>query len=241
MATSQAEKNKEVELKHLGFVRILTINAVVLVSNIYDYAKESSGSLKSTFGSVENAVTAVVGPVYYRVKGLPTCLLVFLDNKVDEATYKFDECAPPAVKNVVSKAKLVVNNASQIAQDLAEEAKVAGPVAAISHAGTNSKHFAVSQVAMLWYKANKYPALHCVTEMAIPTVAHLSEKYNHLVKKMAAKGYNLFKYVPLVPVEEMSKAYEQAEAAEGKKAEAEAAAGKKADTSSSSESESDKE
>lgn len=63
-------------------MRILAINAVVLVSSLYDYAKQNSGSLKSSVGKVESAVTAVVGPVYQRFKDVPAEILVFLDKKV---------------------------------------------------------------------------------------------------------------------------------------------------------------
>ncbi|PIN13998.1 hypothetical protein CDL12_13378 [Handroanthus impetiginosus] len=232
MASSQIEAERsDLQLKHLGFVRILTINAVVLVSNIYDHAKQNSGSLKSTVDTVENAVKTVVGPVYERVKGVPGDLLVFFDKKVDEATHKFNESAPPVAKNVAFKAQVIVKKASQVVQDLAEEAKVAGPLAVACHLGTMSKHFAVAQLAIVWYKINEHPTLHGVSKMAIPTAAHCSDKYNNLVKQMVAKGYSFFKYVPLVPSEEIAKAYKQVEAA----------AGKKADTSSSSGSESDKE
>ncbi|KAL0327374.1 UNVERIFIED_CONTAM: REF/SRPP-like protein [Sesamum angustifolium] len=232
MASSQVEvQGSEMQLKHLGFVRILVINAAVLVSNLYIYAKQNSGPLKSTVGKVEDAVTAVVSPVYERFKSIPSDILVFLDKKVDEATYKFDERAPPAAKIAASKAQSIVKKASKVLQDLAEEAKVDGPLAAISHAGEISKHFAVDKLALVWYKANQYPALHGVFEMAVPTAAHWSDKYNKLVKEMSSKGYSFFNYVPLVPVEEMGKAYKQVEAA----------AVKKADTGSSSESESDKE
>ncbi|KAI3452596.1 hypothetical protein Pfo_009260 [Paulownia fortunei] len=232
MASSQIEvEGSDAELKHLGFVRVLAINAAVLVLNLYVYAKQNSGPIKSTLGKVENAVTTVVGPVYQRFKGVPSDILVFLDKKVDEVTYKFDECAPPAAKSAVVKAQSIVKKASQLVQDLAEEAKVDGPLAAVTHAGTISKHFAVSQLAVVWYKANQYPAMHGVFEMAVPTAAHWSEKYNKLVKDMTAKGYSFFNYVPVVPVEEMAKEYKQVEAA----------AGKKADKGSSSESESDKE
>ncbi|KAL2547203.1 REF/SRPP-like protein [Forsythia ovata] len=221
------------QVKHLRFVRIIAINAAVIVSNIYDYAKQNSGPLKSTVGTVENAVASVIGPVYEKFKGVPDDLLIFLDKKLDEGTYKFEECAPPLAKKVVSKAQSVVKKASQIAYDLAEETKVGGPGAALSRAGTMSKHFAISQLAIVWYKANHYPALHVVTEMAVPTAAHWSEKYNKWVKDMTVKGYSVFGYLPLVPVEEMAKAYKQAQV--------EAEAGKKDDTSSSSESESEKE
>lgn len=129
------------------------------------------------------------------------------------------------------KAQLLVKRASEAVEDLAEEAKVAGPLAALSRAGTISKHFAVTQLALVWYKVNDYPALHGVSEMTIPMAAHWSEKYNNLVNNMAVKGYNFVNYVPLVPIEELAKAYKQVEAA----------AGKKTDGGSSSGSESDKE
>lgn len=75
-------EKSEGNLKHLGFVRVLAINTAVLVSNLYEYAKQNSGPLRSTVGTVENAVTTVVRPVYERLKGVPDEVLVFLDQKV---------------------------------------------------------------------------------------------------------------------------------------------------------------
>ncbi|KAL2519714.1 REF/SRPP-like protein [Abeliophyllum distichum] len=236
MASTEVEvEGSEMQVKHLRFVRIIAINAAVIVSNIYDYAKQNSGPLKSTVGTVENAVASVIGPVYEKFKGVPGALLIFLDKKLDEGTNKFEVCSPPWAKKVVSKTQSVVKKASQIAYDLAEETKVGGPGAALSRAGTMSKHFAMSQLAIVWYKVNHYPVLHGVTEIAVPTAAYWSEKYNKWVKYLTVKGYSVFGYLPLVPVEEMAKAYKQAEA------DAEAVVGKKDDTSSSSESESEKE
>ncbi|KAL8520156.1 hypothetical protein ACS0TY_010903 [Phlomoides rotata] len=233
MASSQVEVEKsEIGLKHLGFVRILTINAVILVSNVYDHAKQNSGSLKSTVDKVENAVTTVVGPVYHILEDVPTHLLIFLDKKVDQVAYKFNECAPPTVKKVAFKANLVVKKASQTVQELAEEAKVGGPLAAVSRAGSISRHFAVSQLAFVWYKVNQHPSLHGISGVAISTATYWSEKFNNLVKGSRAKGYSISYYVPLLPVEEMGEAYKKVEAS---------AAGKKQEASSSSESESDKE
>ncbi|KAL3636463.1 hypothetical protein CASFOL_021010 [Castilleja foliolosa] len=230
MASSKVEVQENyAKLKHLGFVRVLAIQATVIVSNLYEYAKQNSGAIKPTVEKAENAFTAVANPVYDRFKGVPGDILVFLDKKVDEATYKFNECAPPAAKSIVSKAQSIVKKTSE----LFEEAKVDGPLAAISHVGTISKHFAVNQLAFVWYKANKYPALHGVFEIAVPTATHWSEKYNKFVKDMTVKGYSFLNYVPLVPVEEMAKAYKQVEAAASKKTDAVSI--------SESESESDKE
>lgn len=75
-------ENKNRELKRLGMVRMAAIQAVMCMSNLYDYAKRNSGPLRSTVGTVEGAVTTVVGPVFVKFKDVPDDLLVFLDNKV---------------------------------------------------------------------------------------------------------------------------------------------------------------
>ncbi|KAH6806958.1 hypothetical protein C2S51_028066 [Perilla frutescens var. frutescens] len=239
MASSQVEvegrgSDIQFQLKHLGFLRDLTLNVVVLVSNVYVYAKQNSGSLKSSVEKAENAVAAVVTPVYQRFEGVPTHLLVFLDNKVDEASQKFDECAPPTAKKVALKVQLVVKKASEAVQVLAEEAKVGGPLAAVSRASTISKNFTVSQLAVVWYMINQHPTLHGLSEMATATATHLSGKYNNLVQGLRGKGYSVFYYALLIPLEEMAKAYKQVEAAADKKE-------LDASNSSSSGSESDKE
>lgn len=214
MATNKAEMEKnEGNLKHLGFVRLLAINTAVLVSNLYEYAKQNSGPLRSTVGTVENAVTTVVRPVYERLKGVPDEVLLFLDKKVDDGTTKFDEHAPPLAKKVVSKGQSLFQKASEVAQDLFKDIQVAGPRAAIYHAGELSKQLATSQLAVLWYHVNLYPPLHGIAQMAAPTAAHWSEKYNQLVTGLKEKGYNIVSYIPLIPVEEISKAYKQVESA----------------------------
>ncbi|XP_042053412.1 REF/SRPP-like protein At1g67360 [Salvia splendens] len=236
MASSQVEMEgaagNGIQLKRLGFVRTLTINVVDLVSNIYDHAKQNSGSLKPTVDRAESAVAAVVTPIYQRFKDVPTHLLVFLDNKVDEASHTFDERAPPAAKNVALKVHLIMKKASATVEELAEEAKVGGPLAAVSRASSISKTFAVNQLAVVWYKINQHPSLHSVSEVAAPTATHYSEKYNNLVQGMRGKGYSLFCYAPLIPVEEMAKAYKRVEADAAKEEE---------EVSSSSDSGSDKE
>lgn len=75
-------ERSDAELKHLEFLKILGVHGVVVVSNLYENAKQNSGPLKSTVETVENVVTAVVDPVYQKVKGVPGDLLVFLDKKV---------------------------------------------------------------------------------------------------------------------------------------------------------------
>lgn len=85
---TEKKNSKELGLKHLGFVRVAAIQILASVSNLYDYAKQNSGSLKSAVEKVEGAVTAVVTPVYHKFKDVPDSLLVFLDHKVTQFTFQ---------------------------------------------------------------------------------------------------------------------------------------------------------
>ena len=137
-------------------------------------------------------------------------LLLYL--QVDEATHKFDEYAPPLAKQIVSRAQSMLQKASEVAQSLVREANVGGPEVAIRYAGSLCKDFSVGQLAKLWYGINQIQPLHVVAEIALPTATHWSEKYNSTVADLADKGYTVFGYFPLVPVNEMAKAYKQVEA-----------------------------
>ncbi|KAM1645142.1 hypothetical protein COP1_006620 [Malus domestica] len=205
------EIGKEKELKHLGFLEVAAIQTLVCISNLYDYAKQNSGPLRSMVGTVEGAVTAVVGPVYRKFKGVPDDVLTFLDAKVDEATNKFDKHAPPVAKQVASQAHCLIQKAAEKGQRIVREAETGGPRAAIHYAATEYKNFVLNQSVKLWVELNKYPSIHTVAQNAAPTAAHWSGKYNHTVKDLTRKGYAIFGYLPLVPIDEMSKAVEKGE------------------------------
>lgn len=79
---TETKNSKEQGLKHLGFMRVAAIQILTSVSNLYDYAKQNSGPLKSAVEKVEGAVTTVVTPVINKFKDVPDSLLVFLDQKV---------------------------------------------------------------------------------------------------------------------------------------------------------------
>ncbi len=208
-------EKSDVELKHLGFVRVIALKTLVCVSHLYDSAKKNSGSLKSAVCAVESAVSTAVGPVYEKFKGIPDVVLAFADQKVDVAVSKFDEHAPPLAKQVVSKAQSVIETASGVTQDLVREAQVGGPTAAINYARTTYKQPVLNQVVKAWSGANKIPPFHAVAQVALPTGAYFSEKYNKFVSHLAGKGYGVFGHFPLIPVEELTKAYKQVQAAEG--------------------------
>ncbi|KAK7359380.1 hypothetical protein VNO77_01338 [Canavalia gladiata] len=215
MATSERKvksKSDEEELKHLGFVMIAAIKLFVCISNLYAYAKKNSGPLRSAVGTVEDTVTTVLGPLYHKFNFLPLHLLLFLDNKVDEGSHKLEELAPPLVKQVTRQAKGLIMEMRDKAEKVVSEAECGGAGAAAQYVATESKQFVVIGSVKLWSGLNHYPPFHAVAEMTIPTAAHWSEKYNQMVKNMSGKGYGLFGYLPLIPIDDIAKAFRHGEA-----------------------------
>lgn len=105
-----------------------------------------------------------------------------------------------------------------LAQHLGQVAQVGGPIAAIHYANTLYKESVLIQLAKVWYGVNQISPLNVVAQMAVPTATHLSEKYNKAIVYMAAKDYTIFGHFPLVPIDDMVKAYKQVEAAKVGKA-----------------------
>ncbi|KAJ4710846.1 Rubber elongation factor protein (REF) [Melia azedarach] len=134
-----------------------------------------------------------------------------LYKKVDVASHKFDEHAPPLAKQVVSQAHCLIEKASEKAQKLVSEAKTGGPRAAARYAAEESKHLLLTNSVKAWDKLNHYALFHTMAEIAVPTAAHWSEKYNHVVDEMNKKGYTVFSYLPLIPIDEIAKASKQSE------------------------------
>lgn len=132
--------------------------------------------------------------------------------QVDEATHKFNEHAPPSVKQVASQAKVVIHEVRHKAERVVSEAQSGGPRAVATYVATESKQFVLIGSVKLWAGLNHYQPFHAVAKMAVPTVAHWSEKYNHVIKGIAGKGYSIFGYVPLIPIDEIAKAFKQGEA-----------------------------
>ncbi|KAJ8759044.1 hypothetical protein K2173_003282 [Erythroxylum novogranatense] len=192
------------ELKHLGFVRSVAIHSLVFICNFYESAKQNLGPLRSTIGSIENAVSTLVGPFYEKFKDVPGNVLEFLDEKVDEAKDKFDKDAPSGVKQVVSHAETLIQKAAKKGQELIQEARSGGLPAALHYAAEESKHLVLDGSVKIWTKLNEYPILHSAAEIAVPTAAHWSEKYNHVLKYMTQKGYPVVGCLPLVPIDEIA-------------------------------------
>ncbi|KAL1289798.1 REF/SRPP-like protein At1g67360 [Arachis stenosperma] len=212
MATTEKEvkfENKNKELKHLGFVRVAAIQTFVVVTNLYEYAKQNSGPLRSAVGTVEGTVTSVLGPVYNKLKDVPDDVLVFVDNKVDDATHKFGEHAPSFAKQGASKARSLIQSLAHEAGRFASEVQCGGPRAAIHYVTRESKDLVLINSVKLWKGLNHFPPFHALADVAVPTAAHCSDKYNHIVKHLSGKGYPLSGYLPLIPVDDIAKAFRQ--------------------------------
>ena len=214
---TEKKNSKELGLKHLGFVRVAAIHVLVSLSSLYDYAKQNSGPLKPAVGKVEGAVTTVVTPVYNKLKDVPDTLLLFLDHKVGEASDKFDKHAPPVAKKVVSRANVLIHKTTEKAQRFVKEARTGGPKAAFNYAATEYKCFLVTNSVRVWAKLNRFKPIHAVGNKAFPVAAHVSGIYNDLVTDMTQMGYPVVGYLPLVPVDDIVKAYEKEEGAAQKK------------------------
>lgn len=129
--------------------------------------------------------------------------------------HKLDEHAPSVAKKIMCRSRELIEIASEKAQKLVHEAQDGGMRAALICASAELKQLLLSQSVKVWVKLTEVPPLHMVAEMAIPTAAHWSKKYNKTVKKMSRKGYPVFGCLPLVPVDEIGKAFKQSQS--GKK------------------------
>ncbi|MBA0556487.1 hypothetical protein Golob_026584 [Gossypium lobatum] len=207
-------ENKNLGLKHLNFVRVATIHALVCVSNLYDYSKQNSGPLRSAVDAVESAVTTAVCPVYGKFKDVPDHFLGFLDDKVDKVSHKFDEHAPAPAKQVVNQAHYLVQKATQKAQKLVEEARTNGARGALHYAAAEYKNLVLVSSTKLWVKLNRNSTFKSVTEKVVPKAANLCEKYNSWLKEKSGKGYPVVGYLPSIPVDAFGKAVKEAEGKE---------------------------
>ncbi|KAD2393716.1 hypothetical protein E3N88_40693 [Mikania micrantha] len=107
----EIEQSKTTGLKHFRFLNEIMVKFLVLLSNIYDFAKENSSFLKPTFVSVETSFVSVVGPVYEKLKELPEQIIVFVDEK-------FDKYAPSLAKNLVAAFQSLIDKATPLVQKL---------------------------------------------------------------------------------------------------------------------------
>ncbi|KAK4778898.1 hypothetical protein SAY86_006426 [Trapa natans] len=220
--TQEKVVGEEEKLKYLEFVQSAAVHAALGFLNLYGYAKEKSGPLKSGVETVEGTVKTVVGPVYDKFHDVPIEVLKFVDRKIDESVTELDRRVPPVVKQVSTQALSAAQQAPSAAKTVASEVKRTGVVDTASGIAKSvytkyeptakeiySKYEPkVEQCAVsTWRKLNRLPLFPQVAHVVIPTAAYCSEKYNQTVLSSAEKGYRVSTYLPLVPTEKIAKVF----------------------------------
>ncbi|KAI3929587.1 hypothetical protein MKX01_025755 [Papaver californicum] len=201
-------ENSNEELKHLGFVKVAYFNVLIFGSSFYEYVKENSGPLKSGIGKVEG----VGSPVLDKFRDEPVHLLRFLDQKVDFATNKFDEHAPPVAKRVACQARSMLQKALELSSSLASEAQTKGVSAAACCAITKSRECLTEQTVKTWWSLNRLQPFRVVAQVTVPRAAQLLEKYNAVVMSTSHKGYTVSSYLPLVPLDKIAETFRKGKA-----------------------------
>ncbi|KAG7576134.1 Rubber elongation factor [Arabidopsis thaliana x Arabidopsis arenosa] len=220
-------KDEKERLKYLQFVQAAAVEALLRFALIYAKAKDKSGPLKPGVESVEGAVKTVVGPVYEKYHDLPVEVLKYMDQKVDMSVTELDRRVPPVVKQVSAQAISAAQIAPIVARALASEVRRAGVVETASGMAksvytkyepaakelyANYEPKAEQCAVSAWKKLNQLPLFPRLAQVAVPTAAFCSEKYNDTVVKAAEKGYRVTSYMPLVPTERISKIFAEEKA-----------------------------
>ncbi|XP_050224738.1 REF/SRPP-like protein At3g05500 [Mercurialis annua] len=218
----QMGKEEEDRLKYLEFVQVAAIHAVVSFTNLYLYAKDKSGPLKSGVETVEGTVKSVVGPVYDKYHDVPIEVLKFVDRKVDASVTSLDNRVPPVVKQVSAQAYSVARETPVAARAVASEVQRSGVKETASGLAKNlytkcepkakelySKYEPKAEQCAVsaWRKLNQIPLFPQVAQVVVPTAAYCSEKYNQTVSSTAEKGYRVSSYLPLVPTQKIAEVF----------------------------------
>ncbi|KAK7855026.1 REF/SRPP-like protein At3g05500 [Quercus suber] len=218
----QEMTEEEQRLKYLQFVQVAAIHTIMCFTNLYVYAKDKSGPLKTGVETVEGTVKSVVGPVYDKFHDVPIEVLKYVDRKVDESVIQLDRRVPPTIKQVSSQAVSAAQKAPVVAQAVASEVKRAGVVDTASGLAKSvytkyeptakELYFKYEPKAeqcakSAWHKLNQLPLFPQVAQVVVPGAAYCTEKYNQTVRSTAEKGYRVSSYLPLVPTEKIAKVF----------------------------------
>jgi len=225
LSTETVEDNDK-KLKYLDFVTVASIYIVVCFSSLYEYAKESSGPLKPGVQSVEGTVKTVIGPVYEKLHDVPFELLKFVDRKVESSLSELERHVPSLLKQASSQAMTVAHKAPEVARAMASEVQRAGVVDTAKNITKTvytkyepaakelyTKYGPVAEQYALsgWRSLNRLPMFPQVAQIAVPTAAYWSDKYNQAVCCSAERGYTVAACMPLIPKEKIAKVFEEVE------------------------------
>ncbi|XP_030532502.1 stress-related protein [Rhodamnia argentea] len=201
----------ERRLKYLDFVQMAAIYMVICFSTLYEFAKENSGPLRPGVQTVEATVRTVVGPLYDRFQHVPFEALRFIDSKVDEYVHELDSLVPSLVKQASTQARAMASEVQRAGfADAARSGYKRLEPAAREMYG-KCEPVAEEYAVAIWRRLNGMPLFPQVAEIAVPTVAYWAEKYNRAVCYAAERDYPVSGYLPLVPLDRIAKAFDEAE------------------------------
>jgi len=201
------DRSVKEKLKYLAFIHIATVQAVVLLTKIYKFAKEKSGPLKPGVESVEGAFKTSVAPVYHKFKDIPYDVLKFVDKKVDESM------VPSVVKEVSREAQTLGSEVQHSGLGLVETAR-AFAVNAYAKVEPSAKEayvkynpIAEKYAAITWRELNKLPLFPTVAKIILPTASMLTDTYNNAVSNATERKLPVSSFLPLIPKERIAKVF----------------------------------
>ncbi|XP_051131524.1 stress-related protein-like [Andrographis paniculata] len=201
--------NGKKKLKYLDFVQVAAAYVVICLSSLYQYAKQNSGPLRPGVQTVEGTVRTIVEPAYDKLHDASFHLLKFVDRKVDDSVIELDHHVPSLLKQVSRQALDAARELRR--RGLASTAKTAYVKYEPTAKELYGKYemMAEQYAVAAWRMLNRLPLFPLVAHVMVPTVAYSAEKYNQAVTYAAGKGYTVSYYLPVVPIERISKTFQE--------------------------------
>jgi iron uptake system EfeUOB component EfeO/EfeM len=203
---AEVNKSQEPNLKYLGLVHALVLQATAYLAQLYAYAKESSGPLKPGVDNVEGTVKTVVGPVYQKIEGKPLEILQYVDSKVDETLAYVDGVMPQYVKETSYKALDVAKQAPDAARAVVADVQSQGLYETASSYYERYEPVAEQFTYAAWQKILTVPYMPQVVHTAAPAAKFGAQQYNNIASVLKGRNVPLSAYIPLVPIERIEEA-----------------------------------
>lgn len=133
--------------------------------------------------------------------------------QVDHSLSELDRHVPSLVKQASSQARAVawevhragmVDAAKSIAKTMYTKYEPTAKELYCKYEPV-AERYAVSA----WHALNLLPLFPRAAEVAVPTAAYWSEKYNLVVSQTAERGYTAASYLPLIPIEKIAKVFQE--------------------------------
>ncbi|KAF5741163.1 hypothetical protein HS088_TW10G00158 [Tripterygium wilfordii] len=185
------KSKKQQEIKHLGFVRSASLLVLAWMSKLYEFMKQHSGPLQSLVTTAERSFN----PAYEKFIAVSNDLLLFADNKMDEAAQVFDKYAPSSVKRLAS---FMIWYISTVVE-LIEEAGRGGLSAVMGYLTLHVTLFIMSQSVKSLGKLGLLPQIPSLAELTdqlsklspLPMAGQLVGNVTGAVGDVAKRGFEL--------------------------------------------------